>query len=147
MRVAQTRYPKVFNNSLCLICCRLFFKGDRRLDLFCFTKLLTVWHKCPSKASLLRRIWVLKENTTWNLDRLAIQLASMYGRSFFLKLLVHGTGLLSLKLRHWLYVYQIFLTFTVHPFHIILLKGPAEYWNRNWHDKYWRKSWTLSTWG
>ena len=25
---------------------------DRRLDLFCFTKLLTVWHKCTSKASL-----------------------------------------------------------------------------------------------
>ena len=35
---------------------RLFLKGDRRLDSFCFTKLLTVWHKCPSKASLLRRI-------------------------------------------------------------------------------------------
>ena len=29
---------------------RLFLKGDRRLDLFCFTKLFTVWHKCPSKA-------------------------------------------------------------------------------------------------
>ena len=25
---------------------RLFLRGDRRLDLFCFTKLLTVWHKC-----------------------------------------------------------------------------------------------------
>ena len=55
----------------------LSLKGDRRLDLFCFTKLLTVWHKCPSKASLLRRIRVLEENTTRNLDRLAIQLASM----------------------------------------------------------------------
>ena len=30
---------------------------------FCSTKLLTVWHKCPSKASLLRRIRVLEENT------------------------------------------------------------------------------------
>ena len=39
-----------------LIC---FLKGDRRLDLFCFPKLLTVWHKCPSKASLSRRIRVL----------------------------------------------------------------------------------------
>ena len=38
--------------------------SQRRLDLFCFTKLLTVWHKCPSKASLLRRISVLEENTT-----------------------------------------------------------------------------------
>ena len=51
---------------ICLMCrggC-LFLKGDRRLDLFCFTKLLTVWHKCPSKASLSRRIRVLEENTT-----------------------------------------------------------------------------------
>ena len=50
---------------ICLTCWggRLFLKGDRRLDLFCFAKLLTVWHKCPSKASLLRRIRVLEENT------------------------------------------------------------------------------------
>ena len=43
---------------ICLMCWggHLFLKGDRRLDLFCFTKLLTVWHKCASKASLLRRI-------------------------------------------------------------------------------------------
>ena len=33
-------------------------------DLFCFIKLLTVWHKCSSKASLSRRIRVLEENTT-----------------------------------------------------------------------------------
>ena len=57
--------------------------NDRRLDLFCFIKLLRVWHKCPSKASLSRRIRVLEENTTWNLDRLAIQLASMDSRVFF----------------------------------------------------------------
>ena len=33
---------------ICLMCWggRLFLKGDRRLDLFCFTKLLTVWHNC-----------------------------------------------------------------------------------------------------
>ena len=51
---------------ICLMCwggC-LFLKGDRRLDLFCFTKSLTVWHKCPSKASLSRRIRVPEENTT-----------------------------------------------------------------------------------
>ena len=33
------------------------------LDLLCFTKLLTVWQKCPSKASLLRHIRVPEENT------------------------------------------------------------------------------------
>ena len=43
---------------------RLFLKGDMRLDLSCFTKLLTVWHKCPSKASMSRRIRVLEESTT-----------------------------------------------------------------------------------
>ena len=53
---------------------------------------------------------------------------SQYGQSLFiLKLLVHGTGLLSLKLRHWLYLDQIFLTTSVHPFRIIPKKGPAEY--------------------
>ena len=51
---------------ICLMCwggC-LFLKEDRRIDLFCFTKLLTVWHTWSSKASLLRRIRVLEENTT-----------------------------------------------------------------------------------
>ena len=38
-------------------------KGDRRLELFCLTKLLMVWLKCPLKASLLRRIRALEENT------------------------------------------------------------------------------------
>ena len=35
---------------------------------------------------------------------------SMYGQLFFLKLLVYGTGLFSRKLRHWLYLDQVFLT-------------------------------------
>ena len=35
------------------------------------------------------------------------------------KLLVHGMGLLSLKLRHWLYLDQIFVKISVHPFCII----------------------------
>ena len=62
------------------------------LDFFCFTKLFTVWHKCPSKASLSRRIRVLEENTTWNLDRLSIQLASMDSR-FFPKTISAWNGL------------------------------------------------------
>ena len=44
---------------------------------------------------------------------------SQYGQLFLLKLLVHGTGLLSLKLHHWLYLDHIFLTISVHPFRII----------------------------
>ena len=34
---------------------------------------------------------------------------SHYGQSFFPKQLVHGMGLLTLKLRHWLYLCQLFL--------------------------------------
>ena len=85
---------------------------------FILTILLTVWHKCPSKVSLLRHKRVLEENTILNLDILAIQLASIDAR-FFLKLLVHGKDLLWLKLHHWLYLDQIFLTISVHPFRII----------------------------
>ena len=58
-RFVKSRYT--IQDTLVLLTClmgwcgHLFLKGDRRLDLFCFTKLLTVWHKCPSKTSLLRR--------------------------------------------------------------------------------------------
>ena len=38
---------------------------------------------------------------------------------FSLKLLVHGTGLLSLKLRHWLYLDKNFFKISVHPLRII----------------------------
>ena len=47
------------------------------------------------------------------------QIGHTTSQSFSLRLLVHGTGLLSLKLRHWLYLDQIFLTVSVHPFRII----------------------------
>ena len=58
-RFVQTRYSRYSSVS------DMFdVLGDRRLDLFCFTKLLTVWHKCPSKVTLSRRIRVLEENTT-----------------------------------------------------------------------------------
>ena len=62
----KSRHRDTLVFLICLMCWsgHLFLKGDRRLDLFCFTKLLTVWHKCPSKASLSRRIRVLEENTT-----------------------------------------------------------------------------------
>ena len=50
-----------------------------------------------------------------NSDILVIQLASMDSR-FSLKLLVHGTGLLSLKLRHLLYLGPILFKIIVHPF-------------------------------
>ena len=39
---------------------------------------------------------------------------SQYEQSFSVKLLVHGTGLLSLKLRHWLYLGPSFFKISVH---------------------------------
>ena len=50
---------------ICLMCWGWKPLSQRRLDLFCFTKLLTVWHKCLAKAFLSRRISirVLEENT------------------------------------------------------------------------------------
>ena len=57
-------------------------------------------------------------NTILNLDRFVIQLASIDSR-FPLKLLVHGTCLLLLKLRHWMYLDKIFFKISVHPFRII----------------------------
>ena len=70
---------------ICLMCWggHLFLKGDRRLDLFCCTKLLTAWHKCPSKASLSRRIRVLEENSM-NFRQIG-HTTSQYGQSFFPK--------------------------------------------------------------
>ena len=57
-----TRYSSV-SDMLDELGVRLSLKRDRTLDLFCFTKLLTVWHRCPSNASLLRRIRALEEIT------------------------------------------------------------------------------------
>ena len=44
-------------------------------------------------------------------------------QSFFHKtIIVHGTCLPSLNLPHWLYLNQIFLTISVHPFRIIIYR-------------------------
>ena len=57
---------------------------------------------------------------------------SMYSR-FFLKLLVHGTGLLSLKLCHWLYLDKI--VFKISMLHAFLphntLEGSCGIINQN----------------
>ena len=67
----------------------------QEVRLILFYKII---NKCPSKTYLLRCIRALEENTRLNLDRLVIQLGSM-DSLISLKLLLHGTGLLSLKLR------------------------------------------------
>ena len=78
---------------ICLMCWggHLFLKGDSRLDLFRFTKLLTVWHKCPSKTSLSRRIITrIKHNMKFRqIGHTTIQ----YGQSFFPKTISVWNGL------------------------------------------------------
>ena len=74
---------------ICLMCWggRLFLKGDRRLDSFCFTKLLKVWHKCPSKAYKGTR---RKHNMKF---RQIGHTTSQYGQSFFPKTISAWNGL------------------------------------------------------
>ena len=88
-----TRDTLVF--LICLMCWggRLFLKEDRRLDLFCFTKLLSVWHKCPSKASLPRRIRVYTRRKHNMKFRQIGHTTSQYGQSFFPKTISAWNGL------------------------------------------------------
>ena len=62
--------------------------GDRRPDYFCFTKLLTVWHKFPLKASLGTR---RKHNIKF---RQISHTTSQYGQSFSPKILSSAEALL-----------------------------------------------------
>ena len=51
--------------------------------------------------------------------RLIGQTISQYGQSFSIKLLVHGTGLISLKIRHWMYLGPILFNISVYPLRTI----------------------------
>ena len=84
---------------------RVFLKGGRRLDFLFSIKLLTVWQNCPSKAS---------KNTRRNLDRLAIQLASM------VSLLFKKNGVWN-----WIILVEVpaLTEFSVHPFRLMLPMG------------------------
>ena len=68
-------------------------------------KIINGLAQVPFKGILVEAYKGTRRKHNINLDRLAIQLASMDSRLFLklLLVLVHGTGLLSLKLRHWLY--------------------------------------------
>ena len=67
--------------------------------LILLKKLLTVWHKCPSKAYLLRRIRALEEKHNIKFRQIG-HTTSQYGQSFFPKTISVCYGLLSLKLCH-----------------------------------------------
>ena len=71
---------------ICLMCWggRLFLKGDRRLDLYCFTKLLTVWHKWPFEGVLVEAYKGTRRKHNMKLRQIG-HTTSQYGQSFFPK--------------------------------------------------------------
>ena len=97
---------------------RIFLNGDKRLNLFCFTKMINGLAQVPFEGVLVEAYKGTRRKHNIKFRQIG-HTSSQYGQSIFLKLLVHGMGLLSLKLRHWLYLDQIFLTISVHPFRII----------------------------
>ena len=58
--------------------------SQRRLNEFCFTKLLTVWHECPSKASfvLIEEYNGTRRNHNMKFRRIG-HTTSEYGQSVF----------------------------------------------------------------
>ena len=97
--------------------------GGSTYSLF-FYKIINGFAQVPFKAVFVETYKGTRKNMKF---RQIGHTTSQYGSRLFLKLLLHGTGLLSLKLRHWLYLDKIFLTISVQPFRIIPQKGSAEY--------------------
>ena len=79
-----------------------------------FYKIINGLAQVPFEGVIVGAYKGIRRKHHMKFRRLAIQLASMDSR-FFLRLLVHGTGLLSLKLRHWLYLDQIYLKLACIP--------------------------------
>ena len=89
---------------------RLFLKGDTYAggSTYSVLQIINGLAQVPFECVFGDAYKGIEENTIRNLDRLVTQLASMDNR-FPLKLLVHGTDMLSLKLRHWLLFRSNFL--------------------------------------
>ena len=86
--------------------------------LILFYKIINGLAQVPIEGVLVEAYKGTRRKHNMKFRQIGIQLASMDSR-FFPKLLVHGTGLLSLKLCHWLYLDQMLLEISVHPFRII----------------------------
>ena len=79
---------------ICLMCWggRLFLKGDRRLDLFCFTKLLTVWPQVPFEGVLVEAYKGTRRKHNMKFKQIG-HTTSQYGQSFFPKTISAWNGL------------------------------------------------------
>ena len=79
---------------ICLMCWggHLFLKGDRRLDLYCFTILLTVWHKVPFEGVLVEAYKGTRRKHNMKFKQIG-HTTSQYGQSFFPKTISAWNGL------------------------------------------------------
>ena len=80
--------------------------------LILFYKIINGLAQVPFQGVLVEAYKGTRRKHNMNFSQIG-HTTSQYGQLFFLKQLVHGTGLLLLKLRHWLYLDQIFLIFSV----------------------------------
>ena len=89
-------------------------------QLFLFYNIINGLAKVPFKCVLVEAYKLKGTRRKHNMKFRQIgHTTSQYGQSFFLKLLVHGTDLLSLNLRHCLYLDKILFKISVYPFRII----------------------------
>ena len=89
-------------------------------QLFLFYNIINGLTQVPFKCVLVEAYIIKGTRRKHNMKFRQIgHTTSQYGQLFFLKLLVHGTGLLSLKLRHCLYLVQILFKISVYPYCII----------------------------
>ena len=86
------------------------FSKEARLILF--YKIINGLAQVPFKGVLIEPYKGTRRKHNMKFRQIG-HTTSQYGQSFSQKLLVYGTGLLSLKLRHWLYLDQILFKISV----------------------------------
>ena len=112
-----SRYSSVYDMLDVLVWTPLS-QGRQEARLILFYKIINGLAQVPFEGVLVEAYKGTRRKHNMKFRQIG-QITWQYGQSFFLKLVVHGTGLLSLKSRHWLYLDQIFFKISVHPFRII----------------------------
>ena len=130
-------------NKLSVITLSLLWRAEIP---FLFYKIINGLAQVPFEGVLVEAYKGTRRKHNMKLRQIG-HTTSQYGQSFFPKTISAWNGLLSLKLRHWLNLDQIFLTNSMHPFRIIPEKGPAEYRNRPKVSCFWDFTYHMSRMG
>ena len=119
-RFVTSRYSRYYSVSDMLDVLGWTPLSQRRQEarLILFYKIINGLAQVPFEGVLVEAYKGTRRKHSMKFRQIVHKLASMDSR-FPLKLLVHATCLLSLRLRHWLYLDQIFFKISVHPFRII----------------------------